>query len=194
MRDAPVVASAKALSSSGDVLESVGPWPDSPESTPSLYPNPPTNKELDEESYDADGAEIAAAAEYMAEPVSNSDVPDLAAHSDLDIKNPYIQAQFDALGSQDKMKLMHAVAQVESEKSEKSAQEQQSQPSTTSVQQNPPSIIINTPTVQMTQDTLGILKIPTPDETEGDNDDKGEDGDASEDSSSAKKVISFSDK
>jgi DNA-directed RNA polymerase II subunit RPB2 len=197
LRAAPVVASAKALSSSGDVLESAGPWPDSPESPPSLYPNPPTNKELDEESYDADGTEIAAAAEYMAEPVSNSNVPDLTAHSDLDIKNPYIQEQFDALGSQDKMKLMHAVAQVESEKSEKSeksAQEQQSQPSTTSAQQNPPSIIINTPTVQMTQDTLGILKIPTPDETEGDNDDKGEDGDASEDSSTAKKVISFSDK
>ena len=141
----------------------------------------------------------------MTDPVSNPNIPDIpnlntmpssmasgeeVTSDDLDIKNPYIQGQFDALGAKDKLRLMHAVAQVEGETAQSQAQAQAQAP----VQVQPQSIVINTPTVQMTQDTMGILKVAEPEPSSGDGND--DDGDAAADNSSSRnntnaKSVSF---
>jgi len=122
--------------------------------------------------------------EFLAEPVSNDDLPKVATENELEMKNPYIQAQFDALGSKDKMKLVEAVAQVESERVAKVAETASAAASAA-----PAPIIVNTPTVQMTQDTMGILKVEEPpDNADGDE----EKSDEEKSGGGVKKVVAFS--
>jgi DNA-directed RNA polymerase II subunit RPB2 len=118
--------------------------------------------------------------EFLPDPVSNDDLPNVATENELEMKNPYIQAQFDALGSKDKMKLVEAVAQVESERVAKVAETASAAPA---------PIIVNTPTVQMTQDTMGILKVEEP-PTKADDDDENSDEEKS--GGGVKKVVAFS--
>jgi DNA-directed RNA polymerase II subunit RPB2 len=120
--------------------------------------------------------------EFLSEPVSNDDLPKVATENELEMKNPYIQAQFDALGTKDKMKLVEAVAQVESERVEKV--------SAAMAAPAPQPIVVNTPTVQMTQDTMGILKVDEPPTETGDDDDKSDDAEKS--GGGVKKVVAFS--
>ena len=108
--------------------------------------------------------------EFLPEPVSNDDLPKVATENQLEMKNPYIQSQFDALNAKDKMKLVEAVAQVESERVEKASSESNISPQVSST-----PIVINTPTVEMTQDNMDILKVEDPPaKTEEDGDDKSE--------------------
>ena len=109
--------------------------------------------------------------EFLPEPVSNDDLPKVATKNELEMKNPYIQAQFDALGSKDKMKLVEAVAQVESERVEKV--------SAATASAVPVPIVVNTPTIQMTQDTMGILKVDEPPTKSDDDDDEKSDDEKS---------------
>jgi hypothetical protein len=122
--------------------------------------------------------------EFLAEPVSNDDLPKVATENELEMKNPYIQAQFDALGSKDKMKLVEAVAQVESERVAKVAET-----ASTAASAVPAPIIVNTPTVQMTQDTMGILKVEEP-PAKADGDEEKSDEEKS--GGGVKKVVAFS--
>ena len=124
--------------------------------------------------------------EFLPEPVSNDDLPKVATENELEMKNPYIQAQFDALGSKDKMKLVEAVAQVESERVAKV--EEAASAAASAV---PAPIVVNTPTVQMTQDTMGILKV---DEPPAKSDDDGDDEKSDDEKSGGgvKKVVAFS--
>jgi len=122
---------------------------------------------------------------FLSDPVSNEDIPKVATSNELEMKNPYIQAQFDTLNSKDKMKLVQAVAQVESERVEK-AETDASAPA-------PAPMVIQTPTVEMTQDTMGILKVDEPpsDSNEDGDDEKSDTDDKS--SGSVKKVVAFSE-
>jgi hypothetical protein len=120
--------------------------------------------------------------EFLAEPVSNDDLPKVATENELEMKNPYIQAQFDALGTKDKMKLVEAVAQVESERVAKVAET-----ASTAASAVPAPIVVNTPTVQMTQDTMGILKVDEP-PVKPDDDEKSDD----EKSGGGVKKVAFS--
>jgi hypothetical protein len=122
--------------------------------------------------------------EFLPEPVSNDDLPKVATKNELEMKNPYIQAQFDALGSKDKMKLVEAVAQVESERVVKAAETASAAASAV-----PAPIVVNTPTVQMTQDTMGILKVEEP-PVKPDGDDEKSDDEKS--GGGVKKVVAFS--
>jgi DNA-directed RNA polymerase II subunit RPB2 len=121
--------------------------------------------------------------EFLSEPVSNDDLPKVATENELEMKNPYIQAQFDALGSKDKMKLVEAVAQVESERVAKAVDT-----ASTAASAVPAPIIVNTPTVQMTQDTMGILKVDEPPVKPDDDDEKSDD----EKSGGSVKKVAFS--
>ena len=115
--------------------------------------------------------------EFLPDPVRNDDLPKVATENDLEMKNPYIQAQFDALGSKDKMKLVEAVAQVESERIEKAETA-----SNVMRSKSPAPIVVETPTIEMTQDTMAILKVeepPTNTDKDGDND-KSDDAEKNE--------------
>ena len=126
---------------------------------------------------------------FLSDPVSNEDIPKVASSNELEMKNPYIQAQFDALNSKDKMKLVQAVAQVESERVEKETEKSDAAMSASS--SAPAPMVIQTPTVEMTQDTMGILKVDEPpaDTNSDDDDDKNESEEKS--GGSVKKVVSF---
>jgi len=105
--------------------------------------------------------------EFLSEAVSNEDLPKVATENQLKMKNPYIQAQFDALNTKDKMKLASAVAQVESERIDKAETASNAMPPT-----SPAPIVVETPTIEMTQDNMAILKVDEPTNTDEDGDDE----------------------
>ena len=120
--------------------------------------------------------------DFMSEPVSNDELPKVATENQLEMKNPYIQSQFDALNAKDKMKLVEAVAQVESERVATASSASKTEP--------PAPIVINTPTIEMTQDKMDILKVEDPPvETDDADDDKSNDDEKS--GGGVKKVVSF---
>jgi len=127
---------------------------------------------------------------FLSDPVSNEDIPKVASSNELEMKNPYIQSQFDALNSKDKMKLVQAVAQVESERVEKETASSDAAMSASSSAPSP--MVIHTPTVEMTQDTMGILKVDEPPaDTNSDDDDDDKNDSENKSGGSVKKVVSF---
>ena len=160
------------------------PWaPGSDDSIPwapsSNNMRPPSPNEPPRDAFDPLSDE-----EFLSEPVSNEDIPKVASENQLEMKNPYIQSQFDALNTKDKMKLANAVAQVESERIEKAETVSNAMPTTASA-----PIIVETPTIEMTQDNMSILKVdePTPN-TEDEDADKS---DNEEKSSGVVKKVAF---
>ena len=124
--------------------------------------------------------------EFLSEPVSNEDIPKVANENQLEMKNPYIQSQFDALNTKDKMKLASAVAQVESERMDKSETVSNATPSSA-----PAPIVVETPTMEMTQDNISILKVEEPVTKTEDDDDDADKSDNEEKSSGVVKKVSF---
>ena len=124
--------------------------------------------------------------EYLSEPVSNDDIPKVASENQLEMKNPYIQSQFDALNTKDKMKLANAVAQVESERFDKAETVSNTMPSSA-----PTPIVVETPTMEMTQDNMSILKVEEPVINKEEEDDDEEKSENEEKSSEVVKKVSF---
>ena len=178
------------------------PSPDFPPTTVKTFPRSLNTKHVLEEG------EILEEDEYVNEPVENKEVPDVSKftltgdedvipqvekkdNEDINIKDPHIQSQFDALPEKDKLKLMKVVANMESEeekeirkqeRDEKEKQESLMRISTASIDATKQEMDNTTKS-----DPVSILKV----DEEKKEDEEKEDNDESNSSGGGLKKISF---